>query len=728
MCVLCALLQFLGRKIRHKARRKRKSYTRTNLQAKSWSQTLFVMCIFSMTCISFDLFVPFDILFVSTINGDIAAVDAATGALRWSVKETPIVRSTFPTESHFTFLPNPQDGSLYTLTEDGLKKLPFSIPALVHAAPCRSKEGILYAGKKEDTWFGIDPKTGNITETLNFSPRDALCPAPSDAVQYIGKTEYHIALADVHNVSNRWNATYVEYSSYNWRDKSEADTRYFSSCSDGLDTLGKICWHRNFSSTVVAVYELGTEGLKKMRMNVLGRKTLYNILFNSLAQPANSRFFVPSERAEKNKESVLPDLVLSSRFFLSLSRNSADDGVFTRIGKILVNSSEIIGRGSDGTVIFAGKFDSRNIAVKRIVLDYVKLADREVNALRETDTHPNVIRYFCMEADRQFCYIALELCCFTLEEFVENKNMPMSCTLNVLHALYETTSGLAWLHDFGMVHRDIKPSNVLFSAPDKTGSVRAKISDFGLCKKVSQASVTQSGFAGTLGWTAPEMMQDQEAVTFAADVFSLGCLFYYALSGGLHAFGDSNHRQVNIIIGHDEIDDTYTLTELYKLTFLCAESRCLIKQMVSHSRTSRPSAKEILKHPVFWTSEKRLQFLQDVSDRIENEDIFSPVVRNLERGSSVVTANDWRLQLCPALQEDLRKFRTYRGRSLRDLLRAIRNKRHHYQELPEELRTAIGSIPDDFIAYFTDRFPNLIMHVYGAMSICKTDSILARYY
>lgn len=41
-----------------------------------------------------------------------------------------------------------------------LKKLPFTIPQLVANAPCRSSDGILYTGKKIDTWFMIDPKTG----------------------------------------------------------------------------------------------------------------------------------------------------------------------------------------------------------------------------------------------------------------------------------------------------------------------------------------------------------------------------------------------------------------------------------------------------------------------------------------------------------------------------------------------------------------------------------------
>lgn len=61
-------------------------------------------------------------------------------------------------------------------------------------------------------------------------------------------------------------------------------------------------------------------------------------------------------------------------------------------------------------------FDSRAVAVKRILPECFSFADREVQLLRESDEHPNVIRYFCTERDRQFQYIAIELCAATLQE------------------------------------------------------------------------------------------------------------------------------------------------------------------------------------------------------------------------------------------------------------------------------------------------------------------------
>jgi serine/threonine-protein kinase/endoribonuclease IRE1 len=89
------------------------------------------------------------------------------------------------------------------------------------------------------------------------------------------------------------------------------------------------------------------------------------------------------------------------------------------------------------------------VAVKRVVSEFTNLADREVQLLRESDSHTNVVRYFCTVSDTQFCYIALELCWATLQDYVDKVEVKEKCAtghLTTEEVLCQATHGLAHLH------------------------------------------------------------------------------------------------------------------------------------------------------------------------------------------------------------------------------------------------------------------------------------------
>ncbi|XP_061086490.1 serine/threonine-protein kinase/endoribonuclease IRE1-like [Conger conger] len=403
-----------------------------------------------------------------------------------------------------------------------------------------------------------------------------------------------------------------------------------------------------------------------------------------------------------------------------------EESSIVRVGNISFSPKNVLGHGAEGTIVYRGQFDSRPVAVKRILPECFSFADREVQLLRESDEHPNVIRYFCTERDRQFQYIAIELCAATLREYVEQPGFQRH-GLGPVELLQQTMSGLAHLHSLSIVHRDLKPHNILVSMPSAHGRVRAMISDFGLCKKLAvgrHSFSRRSGVPGTEGWIAPEVLSEdcKDNPTCTVDIFSAGCVFYYVVSHGCHPYGKALQRQANILLG------ACSLERLQTDRHEGIVATDLILQMLSMEPQKRPSAESVLKHPFFWSLEKQLQFFQDVSDRIEKEPLDGPIIRQLERGGRAVVQGDWREHITVPLQTDLRKFRSYKGGSVRDLLRAMRNKKHHYRELPADVQETLGSIPDEFVSYFTSRFPHLLQHTYRAMHTCAHERLFLPYY
>ncbi|KZC13752.1 PREDICTED: serine/threonine-protein kinase/endoribonuclease IRE1 [Dufourea novaeangliae] len=870
------------------------------------------------------------LLIFSTLDGSLVGIEQRSGNILWRQSDEPIVKVPVDISRASTtpmFLPDPKDGSLYIFgaETEALKKLPFTIPQLVANSPCRSSDGILYTGRKVDTWFTVDPRTGQREQLLGFDTAKNTCPVEMQDGVFVGRTEYNIIMVDSKRKDRKWNVTFYDYSAAKMEPEGveSYDLVHFTTSSTGrivtVDRrLGIVLWELDVQSPVIAVYVVRKEGLLTIPFTSVADGTLDLLLKRFANKPSDIQLFptlyigqhrhgfyaLPSlvdsttatissnigqlllegplsvSQMDKNDNTIpistddrayaddstdtvarsdyqtvialghyeipaeyklqdeqplqitgrsdpvietlpsslrylnstketlltldlendsrstgsvvgsaswrellrhayiaskswfhqqenkglklalvaLSGCILAMYWYLNAqvkefqqrsqgsresSRTSNDyyyyyygmrsnalavpedigEGV-VKVGKITFDTGQVLGKGCEGTFVYRGEFDGRSVAVKRLLPDCFTFADREVALLRESDAHANVVRYFCTEQDRMFRYIALELAEATLQDYVAGQYDRRKITAK--NILRQATSGLAHLHCLDIVHRDIKPHNVLLSAPGPRGEVRAMISDFGLCKKLQLGRVSfsrRSGVTGTDGWIAPEMLNGNRT-TCAVDIFSLGCVFYYVLSDGKHPFGDSLRRQANILCGESNLTALHGgISESDKDLALV-----LIKAMIASEPSERPPVMAVHEHPIFWEPSRILAFFQDVSDRVEKEQNDSPALIALETDSHRIVQSDWRLLIDVEVATDLRKYRSYRGESVRDLLRALRNKKHHYRELSPEAQENLGDIPDKFTDYWLSRFPGLLSHAWCAMQAFRDEPTLRNYY
>jgi len=141
------------------------------------------------------------------------------------------------------------------------------------------------------------------------------------------------------------------------------------------------------------------------------------------------------------------------------------------------------------------------------------------------------------------------------------------------------------------------------------------------------------------------------------------------------------------------------------------EARDLIISMLSSNPKARPTAREVMAHPFFWSAKKRLAFLCDVSDHFEKEprDPPSDALTELEEWAPSTVKGDFLKHLPKEFVDSLGKQRKYTGSKMLDLLRALRNKKNHYEDMPESLKKTIGPLPDGYLGFWTRRFPNLLI-------------------
>lgn len=158
--------------------------------------------------------------------------------------------------------------------------------------------------------------------------------------------------------------------------------------------------------------------------------------------------------------------------------------------------------------------------------------EREVQ-LTSTLRHENIVMvYDYGRAANGALYYAMELVDGrTLEQLVD-RDGPLS-EARVIGVLMQLCDALVEAHGRGLVHRDIKPGNVLLCERDGRSDF-VKVVDFGLVKQLGARAdgITQANLiAGTPGYMAPEMITSPETIDARSDLYGVGGLAYFLLTG-----------------------------------------------------------------------------------------------------------------------------------------------------------------------------------------------------
>lgn len=254
----------------------------------------------------------------------------------------------------------------------------------------------------------------------------------------------------------------------------------------------------------------------------------------------------------------------------------------------------VVGRGGMGVVYKA--FDSklgREVAVKTTPAD-VEASSEERRRFHDEAfavariNHPHILTIHAVGETRGRPFLVIEyLEGGSLSDRLRTGPLPAREAAVLLQTL---ALAIQEAHDRGIVHRDLKPSNILFTA-----SGIPKICDFGLAKRLEgeSARTATGAILGTPSFMAPEQAQGRSReIGPRSDVYSLGAIFYHALTGRPPFLGESPIETLKLVAETDPLTPRRIRPGLARdLDTICL--KCLDKNPAKRYATARELADDL---------------------------------------------------------------------------------------------------------------------------------------
>ena len=290
----------------------------------------------------------------------------------------------------------------------------------------------------------------------------------------------------------------------------------------------------------------------------------------------------------------------------------------------------------------------------------------------------------CKRVVQRVHFIQTPKCCYLISELMEGnlehlikKRYPIDAAEKIRLAKL-VVKAVKCLHERGVLHYNLKPENILYKEKDcKTILKIANFSQSCISDKVPKCTARQ-------------------------DIFSCGKLLYYILSGHKHPPCSIDST------GKREMWDEFPFPE----------GTHLIKKMLESKQNSWPSAAEALKHPLFWPSKRKMDFINAVANREEfaKNLKWTQINKDLDKAFPEFKRTGWdQVKEMPYIYHVMTKdYREYDTSSPVDLVRFIRNTYQHYPEKTFHTDKPIEvMLLEDFM--FLNYFPKLLIEVYKAV-------------
>ena len=219
---------------------------------------------------------------------------------------------------------------------------------------------------------------------------------------------------------------------------------------------------------------------------------------------------------------------------------------------------EEIGHGGMGIVLKAhDKNLKRDVAIKVLAPHLAADAEAVQRFVREAQSaaavrHDNVVTIHAVDEANGIPFLVMELINGeSLQDRMKRGPLPADA---IVRFGIQIASGLEAAHRRGLIHRDIKPANILLESQNEPGEpnvVRAKITDFGLARVMSESAITRSGFiAGTPQYMSPEQANGKP-LDHRSDLFSLGSVLYSLCTGQVAFHAESAIAVLRRVTDHE---------------------------------------------------------------------------------------------------------------------------------------------------------------------------------